>query len=214
MQQDRLTMEVTTDIDPDIFDRPPFNQVPDTRLSLTPFGLHPQHHELLFDHTIAQRIRFQQLIDEAWKNENDQDYYDVDLGILETEEDKAVLAIDGWQDIMVEVTLDSGACRNVMPRECAPDYPIQDSNARRRGLAFVSGNGERVPKEDQFIFNLGADNGRGSHAQLAPTFQVAELTLPLMSVSQIYEQGFQFVFKDTHALDVDQAGETVCRFER
>ena len=64
----------------------------------------------MFNHTIAQRIRHQQLMDEARKNEN-QDCYSADFGILETEEDEAVVSIDNWEDIMVEVTLDSGACR-------------------------------------------------------------------------------------------------------
>ena len=35
-----------------------------------------------------------------------------------------------------------------------------------------------------------------------------------MGVSQVCEQGFDCVFKDTHALVVDKAGVEVCRFER
>ena len=35
-----------------------------------------------------------------------------------------------------------------------------------------------------------------------------------MSVSQVYGQGFDCIFKDTHAMVVDKGGATVCRFER
>ena len=35
-----------------------------------------------------------------------------------------------------------------------------------------------------------------------------------MSVSQICEQGLQVVFKDSHALIANAAGDTVCKFER
>ena len=115
---------------------------------------------------------------------------------------------------MIEVTLDSGACRKVMPRQLAPGYSIQDSDQSRRGLGFIVGNGERVPNEGQFLLNLEADTGQGFRAPVSSLFQVADLTRPLMSVSQICEHELDCVFKDTHALAVDQAAKTVCRFER
>jgi hypothetical protein len=43
---------------------------------------------------------------------------------------------------------------------------------------------------------------------------VADLTRPLMSVSQLCEQGFRVEFKDTHALVIDSSGRTACRFQR
>ena len=100
-----------------------------------------------------------------------------------TEEDEAILNVDDWQDIMVDMTLDSGACRHVMPRERALGYPIQDPTASRRGLGFIVGNGERVPNKGQFVLNLDADTGQESPRALACTIQVADLTRPLMSVS-------------------------------
>ena len=62
--------------------------------------------------------------------------------------------------------------------------------------------------------SLQAEVGEGVTALLGTTFQVADLTRPLMSVSQVCEQGFQCVFESTHALIVNAAGETVCRFEK
>ena len=78
----------------------------------------------------------------------------MDLGILEPKENDTILNIEDWADIMIEVNLDSGACRNVMPRQLAPGYSIQDSDQSRRGLGFIVGNGERVPNEGQFLRNL------------------------------------------------------------
>ena len=115
---------------------------------------------------------------------------------------------------MIEVVLDSGACRHVMARESAPGYQVHESSASRRGLGFVVGNGERIPNEGQFVPNLDADNGQGSTAPLAGTFHVADLTRPLMSVTQLFEQGFEIVFKDPHALVINSTGESVCRFQR
>ena len=45
-------------------------------------------------------------------------------------------------------------------------------------------------------------------------FQVADLTRPLMSVSQICEQGHKCVFEKDHALVITPEGELLARFER
>ena len=66
---------------------------------------------------------------------------------------------------------------------------------------MVVADGGRIPSEEQVLANL------------ASTFQVADLTRPLMSVSQICEQGCQCIFTDTHATIVNREGQTVGRFE-
>ena len=109
--------------------------------------------------------------------------------------------------------MDSGARRHVMARESAPGYHVHGSNSSRRGLGFVVGNGEHIPNEGQCVVSFDADNGQGSTTPLACTFQVADLTRPLVSVSQLCEQGFKVEFNDTHALVIDSSGETVCKFQ-
>ena len=136
------------------------------------------------------------------------------MSILEPEEDDVILRVENWEDIMIEVVLDSGACRHVMARESAPGYQVHDSNASRRGLGFVVGNGERIPNEGQVVLNLDADDDQGSVTRLAAAFQLADITRPLMSVSQLCEQGFRVEFKDTHALVIDSSGRTSCKFQR
>jgi hypothetical protein len=215
--QDGSTGEVTRHIDPDIIEQPASREVPATRLGFIAFESHPIVHEPLFDPTTAQRLRHRQLMDEADRNEPYRDYYGMDsteLGIIEPDDDDTILTVDNWEDIMVEVVLDSGACRHVMARENAPGYQVHDSSASRRGLGFIVGNGERIPNEGQFVLNLDADDDQGSVTRLAATFQVADLTRPLMSVSQLCEQGFRVEFKDTHALVIDSSGRTACRFQR
>ena len=90
-----------------------------------------------------------------------------------------------------------------MAREAAPGYQVNETRASRRGFGFVVCNGERIPKEGQFVFNLDADNGQGFASQLACTFQVADPTRPQMNVSQLCEQGFKVEFKDTLALVIN-----------
>ena len=218
VHQDGSTGEVIRHTDPGTTEQPRSGEVPNTRLGFIAFEPHPTTNEPLFDHTTAQRLRHRQLMDEANRNENHRDYYGMDsteLGIIEPDDDdETLLTVDNWEDIMVEVVLDSGACRHVMARENAPGYQVHDSSASRRGLGFIVGNGERIPNEGQFVLNLDADDDQGSVTRLSATFQVADVTRPLMSVSQLCEQGFRVEFKDTHALVIDSSGRTACRFQR
>jgi hypothetical protein len=209
-QLEGSTGEVIRLTDPRNHEQPIPSSIPTTRLGYLAFEPHPMINEPLFDKTTAQRIRERQIIDEAGNEDTGRS----ELGILEPDEDDNILTVDNWEDITVEVVLDSGACRHVMARENAPGYQVQDSAASRRGLGFIVGNGERIPNEGQFVLNLDADDDQGSVTRLAATFQVADLTRPLMSVSQLCEQGFRVEFKDTHALVIDSTGRTACKFQR
>ena len=49
---------------------------------------------------------------------------------------------------------------------------------------------------------------------MSSVFQVADLTRPLMSVSQVCDNGYTCVFKKDHALVLSPSGEVASRFER
>ena len=129
------------------------------------------------------------------------------------DQDELLAAAEDWEDITIEVLLDSGACRHVMAREEAPQYVVQDSPGSRRGQNFVAANGAKIPNEGQVTLNLEAEVG-GEVTLLSSTFQIANLTRPLMSVSQICEQGFQCVFESDGARVVNKEGLTVCKFDK
>ena len=91
----------------------------------------------------AKGVWAKRVMDEARRNEEHRDYYNTELGILELEEDDIILDVDNWEDVMIQVVLDSGACRHVMAQEDAPVDHAHESNLSRRGLVLVVGNGER-----------------------------------------------------------------------
>ena len=136
------------------------------------------------------------------------------LPVTTDEDDSEVLNIGDWEDVDVEVTLDSGCCKHVLPSDAIPGYVIEDSPGSRRGANFIVGNGELVPNEGQAHLNLAADSGNGSEQLVRSTFQVADLTRPLMSVSQICAQGHKCVFEGEQAMVIGQDGETICRFRK
>ena len=133
---------------------------------------------------------------------------------MPVELEDVLMNISEWRDVYVDVALDSGACCHVMAADDAPGYAVQDLPGSRRGQNFIVGNGERVPNEGQISVNIEADLGGGETNQLRSVFQVADLMRPLMSVSQICDQGFKCVFTEAHALVMNVEGQTMCKLDR
>ena len=141
----------------------------------------------------------------------------VEANLITTEDDELeVFGVDTWVDVEIEITLDSGCCEHVMDLGDAPGYAgfIGESSGSKRKQNFIVGNGQKVPNEGQLVLNLESDLG-GSKRRHTSTFQVAEVTRPLMSVSRVCDQGMRCIFEDTHALIVNKSnGKEVTRFER
>ena len=105
------------------------------------------------------------------------------------------------------------------PRADKDDAPgdqayLVESPGSKRKQQFIVGNGERVPNEGQLILNLESEVGECTR-KLQSTFQVAEVTRPLMSVSKICDQGLRCLFDDQEALVVDKgSGKVLVTFKR
>ena len=127
-------------------------------------------------------------------------------------DDVLIGGYENWQDIDLQMTLDSGCCKHVLPADAAPGYEVTDSPFSMRGASFTVGNGARVQNEGQMSLNLEADTGSGIEL-INSVFQVAELNRPLMSVSQICQHGYKCVFEKDHANILNESGESICRFE-
>ena len=55
-------------------------------------------------------------------------------------------AVNGeWEEI--ELSLDSGATKSVVPETMSSSAPTQPGSASRRGVQYEVGNGERIPNE-------------------------------------------------------------------
>ena len=124
------------------------------------------------------------------------------------------MAVGDWKDRTIDIILDSGCCRHVMPPPEAAGYVVKESPGSRRGQNFIVGNGESVPNEGQVQMNFEADVGQGERRPITSVFQVAELNCSLMSVSQICSQGHRCVFEGECATVVDSGNEPVCRFKK
>ena len=124
---------------------------------------------------------------------------------------------DQWVDTEIEITLDSGCCEHVMDIADAPGYGtfIAECAGSKKRQNLIVGNGQKVPNQGPVILNMQTDsNGIGMPQLIRSTFQVAEVTRPLMSVGRICDMGFQCNFMKNEAIILDANGGEVTRFQR
>ena len=94
----------------------------------------------------------------------------------------------GWHQI--EVVLDSGAADSVCPKDTCPQFAMEDSEASKAGVYYTGANGGKLFNLGQTHVPVALDNG----ARTLATFQVADVSRPLMSVSKVCEMGNRVVF--------------------
>lgn len=93
-----------------------------------------------------------------------------------------------WKTL--EVVVYSGAAESVAPEKLAPWIPTRPSKGSARGQTYVSASGEKLPNQGEKQLELMTDEGEWARA----TFQVADVTRPLCSVSRVCGQGNKVVF--------------------
>ena len=124
--------------------------------------------------------------------------------LLEDDTPAELFSISDWQDVDVEMVLDSGCCAHILDAsQDAPGYALHESEGSRAGKGFIAANGDRIRNEGEVQLNLEAANGRGGVQALKSTFQSARVSRPLMSVSQICDHGFKCIFEKDRATVVD-----------
>ena len=94
----------------------------------------------------------------------------------------------GWS--RVDCVLDSGAADSVCPRSMAPHFAIEDTEASRAGVYYTSADGGRIANVGQQNLPVALENG----VRTIATFQVADVSRPLMSVGKVCEMGNRVLF--------------------
>ena len=113
-------------------------------------------------------------------------------------------AVGQWRQVdenmvRVRAAMDSGALDAVAPPSMAPGVAIQDSAGSRMGQHYGSASSHRIP-------NLGEQRITGvvpGGAERAMTFQVAEVTRPLLSVGRICDRGNVVTFGSSGGVITD-----------
>ena len=86
--------------------------------------------------------------------------------------------------------MDSGAAESVAPKSMARQFLLTDSPASRAGVFYTAANGGRLDNLGQQEIPVAFANG----IRAMTTFQIAEVSRPLMSVAKICELGNRVLF--------------------
>jgi hypothetical protein len=113
---------------------------------------------------------------------------------------------------MVKIALDSGAGSHVMAPSDLEGYALEPSPASIRGKGFVAANGGRIDNLGQCHLRLSGDRGSKN---MKTTVQVADVSRPLMSVSQICDANpdNQVIFTAKEGV-VKRGGTILARYPR
>ena len=117
---------------------------------------------------------------------------------------------DEW--VLIDVTVDSGACVTTMPSGLCLGISIIDNDLSRSGVEYEVANGESIA-------NLGERRCQvmtvGSMIPKQITFQVADVHKPLLSITACSDMGFDcYLVKEGGSLRNRMTGEVIPRERR
>ena len=108
----------------------------------------------------------------------------------------------------MEVLVDSGAAATVVPEKLLPDHAIRQGSAARRGVHYLAADGGRIPNlgelDVQFLT-------REQH-RCSMTFQVADVSKPILSVSDVVAKGNDVSFHATGGTITNHRSKTQISF--
>ncbi len=130
-----------------------------------------------------------------------------ECSVLEEQVDDEAMMADALRTI--KIALDSGAGNHVAGPQDVEGFAIQPSKASRKGLGFIAANGARIPNLGEARIGMREQQGKSINS----TFQVAEVSRPLYSVSRICDEGCDVHFCASHAW-ITKGDVEVARFPR
>ena len=123
------------------------------------------------------------------------------LGLFEA--DAEINGMDGemvWHHL--QTVMDSGAAESVPRASMAPWVEVTESEGSRRGQTYMSASGDRLPNLGEKRSDFVTETGRTATA----TYQIADVTRALCSVSRVCDKGNTVTFTATGGFITNPAG--------
>ncbi len=106
----------------------------------------------------------------------------------------------------VSLTVDSGACENVMDvEEALPGYEVKPSKASINGVKYASATGEEIPNLGEVVLPIVTPEGGRCRIKM----QAAEVSKPLASVKRICQTGHIVVFDEDGSYIYNKASGSI-----
>ena len=109
----------------------------------------------------------------------------------------------------IKVAIDSGAGDHVASPEDVEGFAIEESPNSKAGRNFVAANGGKITNHGQSTVRMKTPKGR----RVTSTFQVAQVTRPLYSVSKLCDNGYGVAFTSSEGV-VSKGNEVIHVFKR
>jgi hypothetical protein len=133
-----------------------------------------------------------------------------EVGALFCQEVEEVNHVKEVKWAKLEAVVDSGAAESVAPSSMAPWLPTVPSEGSRRGQCYLSASGAKLENKGEKKFDMVTAEGNWGQA----TFQVAEVTRPLCSVTKICDRGNKVVFEKDGGYIYNYATGVKTKFDR
>ena len=127
---------------------------------------------------------------------------------LELDEDDVLVA--GEEEIEIVVAYDTAAVDNVCSKEDLPGLQVVPSNGSKQGRGFVAANGQRIDNEGEIHVVMEPSGMRNS---VGTTFQIAEVSRPLLSASRVADAGYE-AHVNALVATISRDGKPVAKFHR
>ena len=110
--------------------------------------------------------------------------------------------------------LGSGAADHVLSRSEVPGYEIEPSAGSRANRHYTDASGHPIVNEGEAKLAVKLPAGKDVMNDATTTFQVADVTRPLLSVGNICEKGNDVLCRDKAAYVLDKQRNVVAQFEK
>ena len=132
------------------------------------------------------------------------------LKIFEVDDTDELLAAAESQPRVIRVALDSGAGDHVARPADLEGFVVEESPGSKANKHFIAANGQRIANRGQVQAKVSHE---GLGTSFGSTFQLAEVSRPLYSVSKMCDTGATVTIDAREAL-VHKNGRLLARFER
>ena len=104
----------------------------------------------------------------------------------------------------LEVTVDSGAAENVIPKHMAPRTPVEPSDEQAAGVVYSAANGSIMPNRGKKSVPVITREGQSRQMNM----QITDVNKALMSVAKVCDAGHMVVFtKQGGVIKNNKSGE-------
>ena len=110
----------------------------------------------------------------------------------------------------IQILVDSGAAENVLPPDLLPDYAVEEGEARKNGVRYMTADGNEIPNLGELNMPFRIFEGH----KCGIKFQLADVKRPQLSVTNLIAKGNRVSFHEQGGTITSQDGKQTIKFKQ